>query len=104
MVDNFDHFKKEIDALVEKLRNEIGKDPWNTLPVDKRDINKLIYRIKQLESGFLDIVGMDANTPESYAMQSRIIAKACYVGAINNESKYSFVPDLYFSEEGHGLT
>ena len=98
MVDN--HFKKEIDALVDKLRNEIGKDPWNTLPVDKRDINKLIYRIKQLESGFLDIVGMDASTPESYAMQkSRIIAKACYVGAINNESKYSFVPDLYFFED-----
>ena len=97
MVDN--HFKKEIDALVEKFRNEIGKDPWNTLPVDKRDINKLIYRIKQLESGFLDIVRMDASTPESYAMQSRIIAKACYVGAINNERRYSFVPDLYFSED-----
>jgi hypothetical protein len=30
---------------------------------------------------------------------SRVIAKASYAGAIDNEGKYSFVPDRYLTPE-----
>lgn len=99
MANNFDRVKKETDVIMESLRKEMDRDSWTTVPVDKRHIKQLFYRIKQLEGGFKDIYDLEATNHDSYHFLSRVIAKASYAGAIDNEGKYSFVPDRYLTSE-----